>query len=185
MGGCTRGKGCGVHDRVLVADAVEVRQRKRTSSLNRRKAGRYVGRVRHPLVLTAAPSRSVTSLRATWLPMQPSSPTARVVTPNWRERGYSHSAIAERSDIQVADIFLPIIHLVFSNLKTWLRASITMSARSIYKPTSTNSLSASTAGSIPSTTSAPCAASPVMSPRRLKLSFTPTNPAPLYLVGGL
>jgi hypothetical protein len=37
------------------------------------------------------------------------------------ERGYSHTAVAERGDMQVAETFLPIIHLVFSNLKTWLR----------------------------------------------------------------
>jgi len=35
--------------------------------------------------------------------------------------GYSHTAVAERGDMQVAETFLPIIHLVFSNLKTWLR----------------------------------------------------------------
>ena len=37
------------------------------------------------------------------------------------ERGYCHTAVAERGDMQVAETFLPIIHLVFSNLKTWLR----------------------------------------------------------------
>jgi hypothetical protein len=30
-------------------------------------------------------------------------------------------AIAERGDPQVAEEFMPIVHLVFSNLKTWLR----------------------------------------------------------------
>ena len=36
------------------------------------------------------------------------------------ERGYDHHAIAECGDPEVAEEFLPIIHLVFSNLKTWL-----------------------------------------------------------------
>ena len=30
-------------------------------------------------------------------------------------------SIAERGDPQVAEEFMPIVHLVFSNLKTWLR----------------------------------------------------------------
>ena len=37
------------------------------------------------------------------------------------KHGYDHVAIAERGDPQVAEEFMPIIHLVFSNLKTWLR----------------------------------------------------------------
>ena len=37
------------------------------------------------------------------------------------KHGYDHMSIAERGDPQVAEEFMPIIHLVFSNLKTWLR----------------------------------------------------------------
>ena len=33
---------------------------------------------------------------------------------------YDHHAIAECGDPKVAEEFLPIVHLVFSNLKTWL-----------------------------------------------------------------
>ena len=36
------------------------------------------------------------------------------------KRGYRHLAIAERGDPQVAEEYLPIIHLVFANLKTSL-----------------------------------------------------------------
>ena len=39
---------------------------------------------------------------------------------NLRTRGYDHHAIAECGDPEVAEEFMPIIHLVFSNLKTWL-----------------------------------------------------------------
>ena len=46
VGGRTRGKGRGVHDMVIVAGAVEVRQRQRSGSLNKRRSGRYAGRVR-------------------------------------------------------------------------------------------------------------------------------------------
>ena len=37
-----------------------------------------------------------------------------------RKRGYNHHAIAECGDPEVTEEFLPIIHLVFANLKTWL-----------------------------------------------------------------
>ena len=57
-GGRTRGKGRGVHDKVLVASAVEVRQRKPGTKLDRRKGGRYAGRVR----LAIVPDRSAESL---------------------------------------------------------------------------------------------------------------------------
>ena len=36
---------------------------------------------------------------------------------------YKHLAIAERGDPQVAEQYLPIIHLVFANLKTWLNGT--------------------------------------------------------------
>ena len=123
VGGRTRGKGRGVHDMVLVACAVEVLQRKRTSSLNKRKTGRYAGRVR----LSVVPDRSAKSLvgfieRAV-------APGSSIITDDWsgyatlRKRGYLHTAVAERGDMEVAETFLPIIHLVFSNLKTWLRGT--------------------------------------------------------------
>ena len=35
--------------------------------------------------------------------------------------GHKHLAVAERGDSEVAEEYLPIIHLVFSNLKSWLR----------------------------------------------------------------
>lgn len=49
-----------------------------------------------------------------------------VITDDWsgygglRKQGYDHHAIAECGDPEVAEEFMPIIHLVFSNLKTWL-----------------------------------------------------------------
>ena len=123
IGGRTRGKGRGVHDMVLVAYAVEVRQRKRTSSLNKRKTGRYAGRVR----LSVVPDRSAKSLVG-FIERNVAS-GATIITDDWSsyatlgKRGYLHTAVAERGDPQVAETFLPIIHLVFSNLKTWLRGT--------------------------------------------------------------
>ena len=121
VGGRTRGKGRGVHDMVLVAGAVEIRQRKLASSRNKRKTGRYAGRVRLALV----PDRSARSLGG--FIESTVAPGATIITDDWSgyaklgECGYCHTAIAERGDMQVAETFLPIIHLVFSNLKTWLR----------------------------------------------------------------
>ncbi len=51
---------------------------------------------------------------------------ASVITDDWSgytslaKRGYKHLAVAERGNSQVAEEYLPIIHLVFANLKTWL-----------------------------------------------------------------
>ena len=54
VGGRTRGEGRGVHHKVLVACAVEVRHRKPGTAQDKRKDGRYAGRVR----LAVAPDRS-------------------------------------------------------------------------------------------------------------------------------
>jgi len=121
VGGRTHGKGRGVHDMVIVAGAVEVRQRKHASSLNKRKAGRYAGRVR----LTLVSDRSAKSLGG--FIESTVVPGATIITDDWSgyaglaERNYLHTAIPERGDMQIAETFLPIIHLVFSNLRTWLR----------------------------------------------------------------
>ena len=118
-GGRTRGKGRGVHDKVLVASAVEVRQRKPGTKLDKRKGGRYAGRVR----LAIVPDRSAELLCGF---VECAVPGTSLVTDDWSgyaslaKRGYKHLAIAERGDPQVAEEYLPIIHLVFANLKTWL-----------------------------------------------------------------
>ena len=120
VGGRTRGKGRGVHDKVLVASAVEVRQRKPGTKLDKRKGGRYAGRVR----LAIVPDRSAESLCG--FVECAVVPGTSLVTDDWSgyaslaKRGYKHLAIAERGDPQVAEEYLPIIHLVFANLKTWL-----------------------------------------------------------------
>ena len=100
-------------DKVLVASAVEVRQRKPGTKLDKRKGGRYAGRVR----LAIVPDRSAELLCGF---------VECAVADDWSgyaslaKRGYKHLAIAERGDPQVAEEYLPIIHLVFANLKTWL-----------------------------------------------------------------
>lgn len=123
VGGKTRGKGRGVHDKVLVACAVEVKRRKPGSALNKRRNGRYAGRVR----LAVVPDRSAASLCC--FVEKSVKPGTSIITDDWtgyndlKNRGYSHLAVAERGDPQVAEEYLPIIHLVFSNLKTWLQGT--------------------------------------------------------------
>jgi transposase-like protein len=54
------------------------------------------------------------------------APRTLIVTDDWsgyaglRKRGYDHHAIAACGDPEVIEEFLPIIHLVFANLQTWL-----------------------------------------------------------------
>jgi ISXO2-like transposase domain/Transposase zinc-ribbon domain len=120
VGGRTHGEGRGVHHKALVACAVEVRHREPGTALDKRKDGRYAGRVR----LAVAPDRGAKSLCG--FVESAVAPGTLVVTDDWsgyaglRKRGYNHHAIAECGDPQVAEDFLPIVHLVFANLKTWL-----------------------------------------------------------------
>lgn len=120
VGGRTRGEGRGIHHKTLVAAAVEVRQRKPSTKLNQRRRGRYAGRVRLALIS----DRSAESLCG--FVESVIAPKTKIITDDWSgygslgKRGYNHIAIAERGDPAVTEEFLPIIHLVFSNLKTWL-----------------------------------------------------------------
>ena len=120
VGGRTRGEGRGVHHKVLVACAVEVRHRKPGTAQDKRKDGRYAGRVR----LAIVPDRSADSLCG--FVESAVAPGALTVTDDWSgyaslgKRGYEHFAVAECADPEVAEDFLPIIHLVFANLKTWI-----------------------------------------------------------------
>ena len=120
VGGRTRGEGKGVHDQVLVAAAVEVKQREPGSKLDKRKGGRYAGRLR----LAIVPDRTARSLAGfVEAAIQPGS---MVITDGWNsykgltKRGYDHLAAPEAGDPVVAEEYLPIIHLIFSNLKAWI-----------------------------------------------------------------
>ena len=120
VGGRTCGEGRGVHHKSIVATAVEVRQRKPGTKLDKRKNGRYAGRVRLALV----PDRSAESLCG--FVKNVIIPGTTIITDDWSgyasltKQSYTHMPVAERGDTQVAEEFLPIIHLVFANLKTWL-----------------------------------------------------------------
>ncbi len=123
IGGKTKGEGRGVHDQTLVACAVEVRQRDAGTLLDKRKGGRIAGRVR----LAVVPDRTAKSL--TTFVQDAVLPGSMVVTDGWnsysglQKIGYEHLPVSENGDGQVADDYLPIIHMVFSNLKTWLKGT--------------------------------------------------------------
>lgn len=118
VGGRTRGEGRGIHHKTLVAAAVEVRHRE--PAQDKRRDGRYAGRVR----LAIAADRSAEALGG--FVRSTVEPGTLVVTDDWsgyvglRKDGYDHHAIAQCGDPEVSEEFMPIVHLVFSNLKTWL-----------------------------------------------------------------
>jgi len=122
VGGRTRGKGRGVHDQTLAIAAVEVRQRKPVNVKGvPRRNGRYAGRLRMEVV----PDRSANVLCGFVEAVV--EPGAVVVTDAWGaystlpDRGYRHLPVAAKGDPSMSEDFLPISHLIFSNLKSWLR----------------------------------------------------------------
>lgn len=120
VGGKTRGKGSGNHNQVIVAGAVEVKWRKGDSKLNKRRSGRMAGRIR----LSVVPDRSAASLCG--FVQKAIKPKSLVVTDGWHAyrglgmMGYQPVAVPANGDIEITEEHLPMIHLVFSNLKTWL-----------------------------------------------------------------
>lgn len=127
VGGETRGKGRGSHDMTCVVGAVEVKQRvvqpakESHTKAKPRRGGRYAGRLR----LAVVPDRAARTLQG-FVEGNVDPATEMVVTDAWSgyaglaKAGYQHLAVAERGEPNVAEDYLPIIHLIFSNLKAWL-----------------------------------------------------------------
>jgi len=121
VGGRTRGEGRGVTHKSLVAAAVEVR----VLDKPRRNGDRqlYAGRLR----LACVPDRGKASLEAFVGACVKKRTT--VVTDAWTgydglsELGYRHHPITIRGDQSRTDESLPMVHLVFSNLKAWLKGT--------------------------------------------------------------
>lgn len=129
IGGETRGKGKGVHDQTCVIGAVEVRQRvtkpeREHSKAKPRRGGRYAGRLR----LSVIPDRSQKSCVG-FVQGNVEESTWTVVTDGHTgyqplaSKGYQHLACPERGEPNVAEDYLPIVHLVFSNLKAWINGT--------------------------------------------------------------
>lgn len=119
VGGKTRGEGHGVHHMTYVVGAVEVR-----TKLDRRgRRSTYAGRLR----LHAVPDRSAKSLEG--FVLDSVQPGTHITTDDWSgydhlaEKGFRLTQVAQRGDPDVTKTHLPLIHLVFSNLKAWLRGT--------------------------------------------------------------
>lgn len=127
IGGRTRGKGRGVHGKSLVVGAVEACRRApkadkldgKQSKVVPRRGGLYAGRLR----LSVLPARTSEHLINF---VESCVEPGTLVTDGWSAygalagKGYEHIAAIENKDHQVAEDYLPLIHLIFSNLKAWL-----------------------------------------------------------------
>jgi hypothetical protein len=117
IGGRTRGGGRGVHDMTNVVGAVEVRPRKEDGKRHRRTV--YAGRLRFRVV----PDRTSTALSG--FVIDTVAPGSTVRTDAWlgyeplRQAGFDHVPLV-CGDPAKAEAHLPMIHLVISNLKTWI-----------------------------------------------------------------
>lgn len=131
VGGETRGEGRGVHHMATVVGAVEVRRgdpeeirRKRKRQKHDRgrpvRGETYAGRLR----LRHVPNRGALALTA--FVQESVAPTTTVFTDGWqgydalKRLGYDHERAVVGGDHQITEAVLPLIHLVFSNLKAWL-----------------------------------------------------------------
>jgi hypothetical protein len=125
------GRGRGVHHKTTVIGAVEVRTRndgdERAAKWKAAHGGGasakklvYAGRLR----LQAIPNRSAETLKAF---VEGNIATgAAVLSDGWNgyndlaQMGYDHRPLVLAGDPDKAEAHLPMIHLVFSNLKTWI-----------------------------------------------------------------
>lgn len=131
VGGRTRGEGRGIHHKATVAGAVEVRRRREgedraaTSHQDHAegkplKRMKYAGRLRLRLLA----SRDADGLTA--FVKENVTRGSIVRTDGWQgydglpTMGYLHEPLVLGGNPDMADAHLPMIHIVFSNLKTWL-----------------------------------------------------------------
>ncbi len=127
IGGRTRGEGKGRHHKTLVIGAVEVRHRPPGDAADPiqgkakpRRGNKYAGRLRLAVVKNRKAATLVGWARENIVAR------AKVTTDDWGgydrlcDEGYFHTQVAERGDPAVAEEYLPLIHLVYSNLKAWI-----------------------------------------------------------------
>jgi transposase-like protein len=131
IGGETRGEGRGVNHKVMVIGAVEVRKRKGTEKRTTRRKDAHSGGVPvrqkvygGRLRLQVIPDKSSKSLLE--FVGGNVSPSSIVLSDGWHgyndlsKMGYQHRPLVLAGDPEKAEAHLPMIHLVFSNLKTWI-----------------------------------------------------------------
>lgn len=128
VGGRTRGEGRGVHHKAIVVGAVEVRRGKakqahELGAARPHRRGTYAGRLR----LRISPDRGKVALEK--FVTENVAPGSHVTTDgchgydNLTKLGYRHEQVVMEGDPEKADAWLPMIHIAFSNLKTWLRGT--------------------------------------------------------------
>lgn len=134
IGGRTRGEGKGVHHKTMILGFVEVRANKpdakRIAKIERALSeGRpvrrqvYAGRIR----LVVVPDRLMNTLNR----VVPDNVTkgSLIRTDGWAgynemtKLGFRHDPLAMNGRPERAEAHLPMIHLIFSNLKTWIQGT--------------------------------------------------------------
>lgn len=124
VGGKTRGEGRGVHHQSIVVGAVEIRKGEKAppghTMARPRKGKTYAGRLRLKMI----PNRGQRTLEN--FVTESVEPQAEVITDGWHgysglpKLGYYHTQVVMEGDPEKAEQWLPMIHIVFSNLKAWL-----------------------------------------------------------------
>ena len=120
VGGRTKGEGRGVHHMATVVGAIEIREKITKKGRRTSKRRYYAGRLR----LRVVPNRESQTL--TTFVQESVAKGATVRTDGWRGydnlpmMGYLHEPLVLKGDPDRTEGHLPMIHIAFSNLKTWL-----------------------------------------------------------------
>lgn len=120
VGGRPKGEGRGAHHQATVVGAVEVPPRPAGAEGRKPKRTSYAGRLRLRLV----PNRGAKTI--TGFVQDNVAKGAVVRTDGWQgydglaKMGYSHKSLVLNGDGERTETQLPMIHIAFSNLKTWL-----------------------------------------------------------------
>lgn len=120
VGGRTKGKGRGNTDAPLVIAAVEVRERLSEKKGRRTK---YAGRLRLRHIVSREKAECEEFVRDSILPGSTVRTDGHHGYNGLRRLGYRHEAMVLDGDHERIEAHLPLVHVVFSNLKTWLRGT--------------------------------------------------------------
>ena len=119
VGGKTKGEGRGVTHQTIVIGAVEVRER--TKEFSKSRKSRYAGRLRLRVLSTGRKTEKIHQF------VKDSVERGAIVrTDGWKAyralpgMGYEHEGLTMYHDPKRAQAHLPMVHLVFANLKTWI-----------------------------------------------------------------
>jgi transposase-like protein len=137
VGGRTRGEGRGVHHKAVVVGAVEVRPIIRRDDGGGEDVRAHDGKGKHARVQSDRRTLYAGRLRLRHVPSRGGDDLTEFVkdsvvkgsvirTDGWQAydrlpaMGYAHEPLVLDGDPERTEAHLPMIHIVFSNLKTWL-----------------------------------------------------------------